>query len=87
MKTEDNWRLFGPDQYLHGLELTFRRYRPSSSSPISDHCEFCSRKFAVKAQGPEFQTEGYATANGFRWICSDCFEDFKDEFEWRVSEP
>jgi hypothetical protein len=85
MNLRENWRLFGQDQYLRELELVFRSYRASSNSPISDHCEFCSRKFAESAKGPDVLTEGYATRNGFRWICSDCFEDFKDEFQWRVS--
>ena len=85
MKSEGNWRLFGQDQYLHGLELVFKRYRSSSNSPIGDHCEFCSREFAEIADGPEVETEGYATRNGFRWICSQCYEDFKAKFEWTVS--
>jgi hypothetical protein len=28
--------------------------------------------------------EGYATEDNYRWICEECFEDFKDLFDWKV---
>ena len=87
MKLQDNWRLFGQDQYLNGLELSFQRYSHSGNSPLADHCEFCSREFHESGTGPDVLTEGYASRNGFRWICRTCFDDFQDEFQWRVVEP
>jgi hypothetical protein len=86
MKPQDNWRLFGQDQYLQGLELAFRQYSSSPHSHPSAHCEFCSREFAEFATGPDVVTEGYSSHNGFRWICRICFDDFRDEFKWRVTE-
>ena len=85
MKLQDNWRLFGQDQYLHGLELAFRQYSSSKHSHPSDYCEFCSREFAEFSTGPDVLTEGYSSRNGFRWICRTCFDDFKAEFKWRVT--
>jgi hypothetical protein len=42
-------------------------------------------RFSLKDY-PEFLKEGYATSNGYHWICSDCFQDFKDRFHWSVVE-
>jgi transposase-like protein len=29
--------------------------------------------------------EGYATEGEYRWICKQCFEDFREEYKWTVS--
>lgn len=28
--------------------------------------------------------EGYATDDNYHWVCTKCFNDFKDMFEWKV---
>ncbi|MDT7806778.1 MAG: hypothetical protein QOJ70_591 [Acidobacteriota bacterium] len=33
---------------------------------------------------PDVLHEGYATEDNYRWICEQCFKDFKDLFEWKV---
>ena len=55
-------------------------------SGTHDHCFFCWAKFSVK-DGPETLDEGYSTEDEYRWICSTCFEDFKDRFHWTVRAP
>jgi len=47
-----------------------------------DHCEACWAKFTEYAS-PETLTEGYATTDNYRWICPQCFQDLKDEMEWK----
>ncbi len=57
-----------------------------SESWDHDHCEFCWAKFAEEILIPDSLHEGYATADNYRWICEACFEDFKDQFGWRLIE-
>jgi hypothetical protein len=58
-----------------------------------DHCEFCGARFMDQAtrreeeeEDSEVLSEGYVTveAECDRWICAECFADFKDEFAWTV---
>lgn len=77
----DDWRRQGQERYLAGAKLFFRQYHPYRTEWDHDHCEFCNRKF-LEGQGD--LTEGYTTADNYRWICPDCFEDFKREFHWTV---
>lgn len=60
------------------------------------HCEFCQVAFAehrTVAARPSTDrrvvTEGYLVAESGvesqKWICEECFEDFKDEFGWLVN--
>lgn len=34
---------------------------------------------------PEVLHEGYCTLDQRNWICSPCFEDFREQFSWTVS--
>jgi hypothetical protein len=29
---------------------------------------------------------GYVTEDGRHWICKECFNDFREQFEWKVEE-
>lgn len=60
------------------------------------HCEFCQVVFEeptkVAARPPSDRrvvTEGYLVARSGaelqQWICEECFDDFKDEFRWSVT--
>ena len=81
---EQDWRLRGQEEYLKGAELCRKHYVRYSDSWDHDHCEFCWVKFAEEDLIPDALHEGYATTDNYRWICEQCFEDFKDQFEWRV---
>ena len=87
MPTADksDWRLQGQEKYLWGVTLVHRRYRRYSKDPNCDHdhCEFCWAKFMVE-NFPDVLHQGYTTKDGYRWICEQCFADFKDMFEWQV---
>jgi hypothetical protein len=76
-----DWRLHGQERYLRQAELCYRTYEIYRKGWDHDHCEFCQGKFAI--QGGDF-TEGYATADHYRWICKNCYMDFKDIFDWKI---
>jgi hypothetical protein len=80
---ESDWRRQGQENYLKGKVLTLQRYRPFRDGWDHDHCEFCGTKFSVAAGD---LNQGYSADNGYQWICPNCFRDFKDEFEWVISE-
>ena len=85
MVDPSDWRLMGQEKYLMGAELCRRSYRRYPTNPDwdHDHCEFCRAKFMIANQ-PEVLHDGYCTLDEYRWICRDCFEDFKEMFAWRV---
>ncbi len=78
-----DWRLQGQERYLSGVPLFRRAYRQNATNPgwDHDHCEFCSAKFSLDPN-EEALREGYATADDYRWVCTQCFGDFKDHFGW-----
>ena len=84
MASEDDWRLLrGQENYLKGVTLRWKKYTRYSPQWDHDHCSFCWAKF-MDADYPDVLREGYATLNDYHWICKECYEDFKDMFEWKV---
>jgi hypothetical protein len=97
---DDDWRLTGQEKYLLGVELVRKPYRARSASSEHDHCSFCWAKFMdpilsaehrpAIADDPEMLTEGYATTEthamgaDYYWICPACFDDFVEQFSWRL---
>jgi hypothetical protein len=81
MDTSD-WRLQGQEHYLKGQTFRFKKYADRTTATDHDHCEFCGAKFS---DIPGELTEGYATLDDYRWICSPCFEDFKTDFAFHLS--
>ena len=76
----DDWRIMGQTGYLYAVDLKKARWQ----IPIQHkHCEFCFDKFSLV---PEDLKNGYCTLDEHWWICEDCFQDFKDIFQWRVVE-
>ena len=81
---DNDWRLFREqDKYLYGVTLIKQSYKPNNLLNDHDHCEFCMAKFG-KENGDLKQ--GYSTENGNIWICSQCYDDFKERFQWRVKQ-
>jgi len=83
-----DWRLTNQESYLLGVTLVHRDYEPNdpgNAGPDNDHdhCEFCWAKF-MRSGGPDTLTKGYATLDGYRWICDSCFRDFEQRFHWVV---
>lgn len=83
MSDMTDWRLQGQETYLKGVALVRRSYTQYREGWDHDHCEFCWATFSEKK---EDLNVGYATTDRYRWICENCYEDFKDLFQWRVDE-
>lgn len=46
------------------------------------HCELCWTAFAAHGYNhPKVSHEGYATLDGSRWLCRDCFDEVRDHFD------
>ncbi len=84
MPSPDDWRRQGQERYLKRVALGWRKYIPYRKGWDHDHCAFCGAKFMESAD-QDILTEGYATDDNYRWVCRQCFEDFRDEFEWKVT--
>jgi hypothetical protein len=83
--TEDDWRLQGQQRYLSGVTLVFKAWRQTRTGWDHDHCEFCGAKFSGRG-GVDTLSHGYATEDEYRWICPQCFNDFRGRFRWRTEE-
>ena len=74
----NDWRIQGQENYLKGVKLITHPYNAVSGWD-HDHCEFCGAKFSNNEGDLHF---GYSTMDSYYWICKDCFNDFKEQFEW-----
>lgn len=79
----NDWRLHGQEKYLTGIHLERKNYQPYRKGWDHDHCEFCGAKFSLAST--DALKVGYASSDNYRWICDNCFGDFKDIFSWKVS--
>ena len=82
---ETDWRLTGQEKYLSGASLCSRRF----SRPVDGdhaHCEFCWAKFMDEDHpaDPEILHDGYVTGDSDRWVCDNCFADFRERFLWTL---
>ncbi|MCL2673884.1 MAG: hypothetical protein FWE92_00970 [Defluviitaleaceae bacterium] len=83
---KDDWRRTGQEAYLMEAELQYiDEYVPHSGACEHENCCFCSEK--ISADEDDLNS-GYCTIDGEErtWICSYCFDDFQDEFRWKVQE-
>lgn len=74
IKNGEDWRLTDQEEYMKNLKLYHTNYTKNNH----DHCEFCFYKFEKKEQ------IGYCTTDYYRWICEECYKDFKEVFDWKV---
>lgn len=75
----NDWRLTNQHEYLDHAILIWDRY-PDYASDDHAHCEFYFLKFPYETK------MGYRTRDFKHWVCKECFEDFKNEFDWTVSD-
>jgi hypothetical protein len=85
MIEKNDWRLTNQQNYLHGVILFWRKWTGPSERWDHDHCDFCWTKF-MEVDSPEVLHEGYTTQERDRWVCRDCYEDFKEMFAWKLGE-
>jgi hypothetical protein len=81
--SESDWRLSGQEKYLTGVSLVHRRWSQTQPNWNHDHCAFCWTTFAVY-EGADVLHEGWTTPDEYHWICDQCFNDFRERFDWIV---
>jgi hypothetical protein len=79
----DDWRLQGQERFLYGVTLHRANWVACRAGWDHDHCEFCWAKFGGE-ELPDVLSVGYTTTDSYRWICEQCFEDFRERLKWRV---
>lgn len=84
--SDADWRLDGQETYLKGTLLVRRQWRETRPGWDHDHCEFCGVKFGDERIADALH-EGWTTLDGYRWICDECYRDFKDRFGWTEPQP
>lgn len=83
MIEENDWRLRGQEDYLKNKKFKLKKFKTAEQNSSHTHCEFCWHKFMENADGiKDCSDEGYCSSQGDYWICKECFEDFKDEFNF-----
>lgn len=79
---ENDWRLFNQSAYLQGKHLVKAKF-VSIGQLDHTHCAFCWEKFG---EDEGCLHGGYCTLEGRHWICEQCFQDFKKQFEWQLED-
>lgn len=85
-KAEGDWRLDTYDGYLDGAEFTLEKF-VSTETNDHEHCVFCWQKI-TDLSIENCETEGYNTVyektGQSQWICKECFNEFKNMFNFKV---
>ena len=71
------------ESYLKEKELYHAFYNQRITTTDHDHCEFCGKTFSDL---PDTLKEGYCTSDFYYWVSEDCFERYKDRFQWTVKD-
>jgi len=81
MIEKNDWRLQGDEECWKNERFFHKKYTPYHENWEHDHCAFCSVKIS---EYEDDLHEGYCTLDQYHWVCSECFEDFKEMFCWQV---
>ena len=79
MPDKNDWRIRNQEDYLMGDKLHKQDYAAPSPKWDHDHCEFC---WATFSEHDGDLHEGYCALDKKRWICEQCFQDFKGMFNF-----
>ena len=74
----NDWRITNQKEYLYQKRLLHIPYEQPDENWDHDHCAFCWEKIDKRTP------IAYATEDKYHWICEQCYNDFKDMFEWEV---
>ncbi len=84
---KDDLRLCGQERFLMRKTLYKIRFIKLSDKWDHEHCEFCWARFS---DYKEDLHEGYCTepsnSSTAHWICPECYNDFKSDFQWKLCE-
>ncbi len=81
MLEKNDWRLVNQQEYLMNAELRKSLYKPLNDNWEHDHCAFCWDKFSEISGDLNI---GYCTKDKKHWICEECFNDFKEMFNFKI---
>ena len=79
---DNDWRIVNQDKYLFRRHLVKCCFTDSEKYDHA-HCSFCWEKFG-NAEG--MTRMGYRVVDGPWWVCENCFNDFRNRFEWKTNE-
>lgn len=91
--TAADGRLRNPRDRLKDANLRWKRYRRWTSTWRHGACEFCRTEFSESGEpgtlhsGYSVLGAGPAGQDDYSWVCTVCFEDFRDRFGWTVLGP
>lgn len=78
----NDWRLNGQEKYLDHVILKHIKYSSNQYYKSNHkHCAFCFEKIGISSDNIH---EAYCTEDEYHWICDDCYNDFKDIFDWKL---
>ena len=84
MANSNDPRITNQYKFLYGKSLVQKAF-VCKGNWDHEHCAFCWDRFS-EYEGDLH--EGYVTADDkYTWICSECFEDFKEMFQWELVDP
>ncbi len=81
MIKENDWRITNQESYLTGKTFYLHNYIKEETGTDHRHCEFCWDKLG---QYEGALHRGYSTLDNYYWVCVKCFDDFKEQFEFKV---
>ena len=78
----------GQERYLAGRRMRFTSWTPYRAGWDHDHCDFCSTEISDDRTGHAEYDEAWVTSDdSYKWVCPNCFDDFRERFKWVVIEP
>ncbi len=82
-----DWRLMGQESYLQSRHLVLQQWRPYREGWDHDHCASCQRHISLPlaTDDEDALDRGYATDDGYHWICESCFADFREQLGWTTT--
>lgn len=84
-KYKDDWRILWQPDFLYDIVLKYSCFKKPNDTCDHKHCQFCQARIS---EYPEDLHWGYCTLDKEYWkqywICEECFDDFKDDFNWKL---
>lgn len=74
---------FGMLKYLYRRKLKSAEYKTMNPGWLDDHehCIFCGAEFSEREDGLK---RGMVTADDVYWICEECYQENREQYEWTL---
>lgn len=82
-KYKDDWRITYQPDYLYNITLKYEKFKQVKKHWDHEHCKFCWERISENIGDLNY---GYCSLDNANWICEQCFQDFRDAFNWKVIE-